>query len=199
LLRLSYAVQGSCILSPPCYQSGSQPRPSIRLATTSATRATADDLAELVGDGDEFGQVWLTPPEENDGGAIVGLTVGETKLSLDMPAELLIGLAARCLRAAREAGGARMYSAAGDLDLEAIRALVLTAEDRAELRRQAVAELALKLEADSLAAVEQGRQQGAAEWAAAVDDLATACTLRGVERQLELQRLAPIVARARGK
>jgi hypothetical protein len=107
-------------------------------------------------------------------------------------------LAHRCLEAAH-ASPALLST---DSDLRAIRDLVLTDEVEAQIKADAEADALLEsllaVEKDRAAAIELGRREGAREWAAAVEDLAQACTMRpGVQRHLELERLAPFVERAR--
>jgi hypothetical protein len=141
----------------------------------------------------DYGQLLLT---EDADGAVVGLAVGEAKLSLRVLPVLLLKLARRCLEASVQA----LDTSLGDL--AAIRDLVLSdaakAEMKADAEADALIEAMLAIEKDRQSAIAPGREAGAKEWAAAVEDLALACKMRpGVERHRELERLAPFVARAR--
>ena len=94
---------------------------------------------------------------------------------MQVPADLLVALAHRALEAASP-------DARRKRELAAIRELVLTEEDWADLRQRPAAVAELLIEKDRQAAIELGRWQGVHEWVEAVVDLATAATLKGFER-----------------
>jgi hypothetical protein len=74
---------------------------------------------------------------------------------------------------------------------------VLTNDDHVRLREQAEARALLAVEGARIAAIEMGKRTGRAQWAQTVIDLAVAVELTGIDRQLELQRLAPMLIQAR--
>jgi hypothetical protein len=156
----------------------------------SLDEADADALAAtMAGLGGLYGALFLTPT--GDGEAVVGIEVEATKLSVRLPAELLVQLALRALEVGAAADGGRTG------DLAAIREMLLTEADWHALRERAASEAAIQLEQHRAIAVELGRREGCAEWAEGIIALAETHQLRKVEAYVELQRLAPLVAKAR--
>ena len=143
----------------------------------------------------DYGQIFLTKAED---GTFVGLAVGEAKLFLKVPSDLLVLLARWCL----EAVHASPSLLSTDRDLRQIRDLLITDEALAAMKADAEADRADRGHAgggeDRQAAIALGREARAKEWAEAVAHLAEACKMKpGVERDLELERLAPFVKKAR--
>jgi hypothetical protein len=162
--------------------------PTLAPFTSSFEEEAADRIA-AAWDDPEISQLWS---ETTDEGVVIGISAaGEAKLSLilkqpDVIAAFALRLLAACVEQCRDAE-----------EIKHIRELVLTHDDHVRLREEAQMRALLAVEGERAAAVELGKRHGRAQWAQTVIDLAVAVELTGIDRQLELQRLAPMLIQAR--